>query len=99
MKDISREDALAHFGVRGMRWGVRNALPSDSSSASKKNKLIKTGNAAVKALTWSPISKETKQKLTTSKIKPIRDIQEKQRAANQALVNKLLNKISSNKKP
>ena len=31
MTDISREQALAHFGVKGMRWGVRN----DTNSKSK----------------------------------------------------------------
>lgn len=24
MTDISREQALAHFGVKGMRWGIRH---------------------------------------------------------------------------
>ncbi len=24
MTNISREQALAHFGVKGMRWGIRN---------------------------------------------------------------------------
>ncbi len=33
---ISRDEALAHFGVRGMRWGVRKDSPSTSSNQSKK---------------------------------------------------------------
>ena len=29
MTDISREEALAHFGVKGMRWGVRKGASYD----------------------------------------------------------------------
>jgi len=92
MTQLTREQALAHFGVKGMRWGVRTASPSSTSSP-KKGKVTRTGNAVVKALKWSPISKETREKLNTSKIKPIAKIQKKQRAAHQAVVNKMLAKI------
>lgn len=32
MSDISAEDYLAHFGVKGMRWGVRKDRPSGVSA-------------------------------------------------------------------
>ena len=40
IKDISREDALSHFGLKGMRWGVRNEPGTGGRQSSKKN--IKT---------------------------------------------------------
>lgn len=30
------DDVLAHYGVKGMRWGVRRAHPSSSGSSPKK---------------------------------------------------------------
>lgn len=36
IKDISREDALAHFGVKGMRWGVRNEPGTGGRQSSTK---------------------------------------------------------------
>ena len=36
MTQPTREEALAHFGVKGMRWGVRNASSNTSPSEPKK---------------------------------------------------------------
>lgn len=36
MTYISREEALAHFGVKGMRWGVRNETSSVSKEPKKR---------------------------------------------------------------
>ncbi len=36
MTQPTREEALAHFGVKGMRWGVRNTTSSTSPSEPKK---------------------------------------------------------------
>lgn len=36
MTDISREDALAHFGIKGMRWGVRNEPGTGVRQGAKK---------------------------------------------------------------
>lgn len=33
MTEVSREEALSHFGIKGMHWGVRKA--SDSSGSQK----------------------------------------------------------------
>ena len=35
MTNISRDQALAHFGVKGMRWGVRNETSSVSREPKK----------------------------------------------------------------
>lgn len=52
--EITREDALAHFGVKGMKWGQRSS--EGSASSSKKKPLspgqktarnLKVGSAAV----------------------------------------------------
>ena len=42
MTDITREQALAHFGVKGMRWGVRNDKPATSGTSTKSNPLSKS---------------------------------------------------------
>jgi hypothetical protein len=31
MPDISREEALTHFGVKGMRWGVKKARAAEAN--------------------------------------------------------------------
>lgn len=46
MTDISREQALAHFGVKGMRWGVRN---EDDLSPSLTRRETKAQKFDVKA--------------------------------------------------
>jgi hypothetical protein len=35
---MSREDALAHFGVKGMKWGVRNEHRSQMRALNKESK-------------------------------------------------------------
>lgn len=45
MSETNREEALAHFGVRGMRWGVRNT-PSASSMVSKVTAKVKALSTA-----------------------------------------------------
>ena len=45
MSDISREQALAHFGVKGMRWGVRNE--TTRSSTEPKNKMSTKKKVAI----------------------------------------------------
>lgn len=54
MSDAAREAALAHFGVKGMRWGVRKSRSSGGSGGSGgsvKQKPKKTPASAVKNLT------------------------------------------------
>ena len=46
MNEKSRDEALAHFGIKGMRWGVRKdeeTLSSDVSPVTKEeyNKFLK----------------------------------------------------------
>jgi hypothetical protein len=41
MNDISREDALAHFGVKGMRWGVRKANGQSSGKSTPRRTPIR----------------------------------------------------------
>jgi hypothetical protein len=36
MTDMTREDALEHFGVKGMHWGVRNKTSGGSARISRK---------------------------------------------------------------
>lgn len=49
MTDISREEALTHFGVKGMRWGVRNqTLPSTISTNTSTKKPISKPHTSFK---------------------------------------------------
>lgn len=38
MSEMSREDALAHFGVKGMKWGVRNEHRSQMRALNKESR-------------------------------------------------------------
>lgn len=40
MTDISREQTLAHFGVKGMRWGVRNDPGSEPDPVGLEEALL-----------------------------------------------------------
>ncbi len=67
---ILYENTLAHYGVRGMRWGVRHGVPSYAYAQStiKKKKLQgkvdklekKASDAAYKASTGAKTKKYTK---------------------------------------
>ena len=49
MNDISREEALAHFGIKGMRWGVRNEPGTGGrASSSKKPRTTTSGETMSK---------------------------------------------------
>ena len=48
MTQPTREEALAHFGVKGMRWGVRNA-PLSVSSDTPKRKISNKKKVAIGA--------------------------------------------------
>lgn len=43
MSEMSREDALAHFGVKGMRWGVRRENDNSPSRQAKPRGAIRRG--------------------------------------------------------
>jgi len=51
MTEITREEALAHFGVKGMRWGVRNEKTTTSSISKKET---------IKKKPWRPTDKQKK---------------------------------------
>ena len=63
MTDISREQALAHFGVKGMRWGVRNETTRASTEpkqrmSTKKKVAISAGVIAIgSAITLAILAK------------------------------------------
>lgn len=45
MSKKSRDEALAHFGVKGMRWGVRNE--SSTTSNTSKNRISTKKKVAI----------------------------------------------------
>lgn len=47
MTQPTREEALAHFGVKGMRWGVRNTPSSTSTKTSTKKRRSTKKKAAI----------------------------------------------------
>jgi hypothetical protein len=56
MSEITREDALAHFGVRGMKWGVRKAAQNRATKMTQRQinihqNAIDRKGLAVRALT------------------------------------------------
>lgn len=56
MTDISREEALAHFGVKGMKWGVRKAATAMKPQNIATRKTEKRIKAHTKALTGKGIT-------------------------------------------
>lgn len=66
----SRNDELIHYGVKGMRWGVRKAQPTTSATNERK-KVVKNDISAVKKTTTksSKSSNETKYKIPETKSK------------------------------
>lgn len=36
MSEVTREQALAHFGVKGMKWGVRNAARNVATAKTQR---------------------------------------------------------------
>lgn len=41
MSEMTRDDALAHFGVKGMKWGVRRGEPNPGGASNKTNREAK----------------------------------------------------------
>jgi hypothetical protein len=50
MNDISREDALEHFGVKGMHWGVRKASSDIDEQVYDSSPAKGTGHKVAKGL-------------------------------------------------
>jgi len=50
MPQMTREEALAHFGIKGMRWGVRKSPNSLAKAQSKMDKL--DANKAIAGISY-----------------------------------------------
>lgn len=44
---VSNDDALEHYGVKGMHWGVRKARTGDLNKRASRNERVASGNASV----------------------------------------------------
>ena len=60
MAFVNQEDYLAHYGVKGMRWGVKKAVQYARFGAQKTRAGVKSTIRKVK----SPEFKKTRQKAT-----------------------------------
>lgn len=47
MSETKREEALAHFGVKGMKWGVRNLQERGAAKRDARIESFKTVNQAI----------------------------------------------------
>lgn len=64
MSEITREEALAHFGVKGMHWGVRKADPltrearTDARASRKASKMTGAGSGKAKKAAKETVNKK-----------------------------------------
>lgn len=63
------QDELAHFGVKGMRWGVRKAHSSGGGASAGKTKLTRSQKRDIRA--------QAKKKARETRAKRLRDIQDR----------------------
>ena len=54
MSKISRDQALAHFGVKGMRWGVRNEEELKGRKKSSKQSTYVFFRVSIQSLGQTP---------------------------------------------
>lgn len=72
-------DELAHYGVKGMKWGVRRDLGRRSREAARAKDIVKTGDKEISRLNKS-IARKTKS--IEKKKSRISEIEEGQRQLN-----------------
>ena len=65
------QDELAHFGVKGMRWGVRKSRPAVSSSGGKKSGKTKLTHAQKREITAQ--AKKKAREIRTQRLRAIQD--------------------------
>lgn len=64
------DDVLAHYGIKGMRWGVRRADGPDGNVSSNPAAKIPPADDAVKALAYKKIAKSSgTQSLSNEELK------------------------------
>ena len=63
------QDELAHFGVKGMRWGIRKASPSPVTSSGKKPANSKLTHAQKKEIRAK--AKEKAKRIKATKLKDL----------------------------
>lgn len=71
MTEMTREDALEHFGVRGMRWGVRKKTTATVDLAPKEKPTPPSNVSTVGGATVVDISGKADPIKTGSILKPI----------------------------
>lgn len=65
------QDELAHFGVKGMRWGVRKSRPAVSSAGGKKSGKTKLTHAQKREITAQ--AKKKAREIRAQRLQAIQD--------------------------
>ncbi|HPE27624.1 MAG TPA: hypothetical protein PLM10_02040 [Saccharofermentans sp.] len=71
MTDKSREEALAHFGVKGMKWGIRNEKDNDAGEKSKAEASLGKTSSKITKEEYNELIKNQPKKTRVEQAKSI----------------------------